>query len=413
VVLADRDEILRDRRFLLLAGARTTSVFGNGLGRIALAFGVLALPGATAGRLSLVLTAQALPQVAFVLLGGLLGDRFSRIRLMICADLLAGVAYVALATMVLTGRAPLAGLLIAAGLAGIGSALFQPASSGLLPEFVPAGLLQSANAWLRMGQNIALLAGLSASGVVVALAGAGWALALDGLSFTISAGLVSLMRLPVRIRTIAGSAGSYWSELRHGWREFVSRQWLWVVVAQFSFLLAAISATTGVLGPLLADRDYGGARSWAVLIALQAFGTVIGAGFARKIRVHRPIAVAVLATAPLALPMLTLGLGAPLWLSGVAMFCCGIAVDIFGVLWSTTMQREIPGEVLSRVSAYDIFGSIALAPLGLLVAGPLGIAIGLRPALVCCGCLALLATGAALLSPSVRTLRSPEAQLVS
>ncbi len=406
--LAERDEVLRDRRFLLLASARTISVFGNGLGRIALAFGVLALPGASPGRLSLVLTAQALPQLAFVLLGGLLGDRFSRNRLMICADLLAGLAYTALAVMVLSGHAPLVGLLIAAGLAGIGSALFQPASSGLLPEFVPGRLLQSANAWLRMGQNIAL-AGLSASGVVVALAGAGWALALDALSFGISAGLVLLMRLPERSRSTIGPASSYWSELQHGWREFVSRQWLWVVVAQFSLLLAAISATTGVLGPLLADRDYGGARSWAVLIALQAFGTVIGAGFARRVRVSRPTAVAVLATAPLALPMLSLGLGAPLWVSGAAMFCCGVCIDIFGVLWSTTMQREIPGEVLSRVSAYDIFGSIAFAPLGLLVAGPLGVAIGLRPALVCCGCLALLATGAALLSPSVRHLRVPEA----
>jgi MFS family permease len=94
--------VLRDRRFVRLAAARTTSTLGSGFGRVALAFGVLALPGATPGRLSLVLAAQALPQLLFVLAAGVIGDRFSRYRLMVGAELLAGAAWAALAVMVLT-----------------------------------------------------------------------------------------------------------------------------------------------------------------------------------------------------------------------------------------------------------------------------------------------------------------------
>ncbi|WP_344311235.1 hypothetical protein [Fodinicola feengrottensis] len=80
--------------------------------------------------------------------------------------------------------------------------------------------------------------------------------------------------------------------------------------------------------------------------------------------------------------------------------------DVFSVLWATTLQREIPGEVLSRVSAYDGFGSLALAPLGLLVAGPIAAAAGAEPTLVGCAALVLVGTAGALLSPQVRQLRS-------
>jgi len=91
------------------------------------------------------------------------------------------------------------------------------------------------------------------------------------------------------------------------------------------------------------------------------------------------------------------------------MIANGVAFDIFGVLWQTTLHRRIPDRVLSRVSAYDIFGSIAFAPLGTLVAGPIAGVVGVRSALVGCGALALLSTTGALLAPEVRGLTDTEA----
>lgn len=400
-----RTGVFTNRRFVLLATARTASVLGNGFGRIALAFGVLALPGASGDRLSLVLGAVSLPQVLLVLFGGVIGDRLPRYRLMVGADVVAGVGYGALAWMIGTGRAPLAGLLVAAAVAGSATAVFMPASGGVLPEIVEPAMLRSANGWLRIGQNTALVSGLFASGVVVAAVGPGWALAVDALSFWVSAWLIGLMRVPARARVRTGSS---WQELRRGWQEFRSRQWLWVVVLQFTFLLAAMSAVAGVLGPLLADRELGGARDWALLAAGQALGTVAGAGVATRLRPRHPIRIAVLATAMAAVPMLTLGAGLGVWWSLAAMTASGVALDIFGVLWQTTLHRLIPEEMLSRVSAYDIFGSIAFAPLGTLVAGPIAGAVGVRAALLGCGALALLSTAGALVSPDVRELTDTE-----
>ncbi|MFP8887048.1 MFS transporter [Streptomyces mangrovi] len=399
----DRSPLWRNRRFALLASARVISVLGNGFARVALAFAVLALPGASPGRLSLVLACQAVPQLLFILLGGVIADRMSRSRLMAMADVVGAVAYGGLAALVLAEHASLVLMCVLAVAAGTATALFSPAMDGAVPLVVPAGQLQQANGLLRVGTNISLLVGLALSGAAVAWLGAGWALALNALSFVVSAVLTWLLRIGERPRR----KSSGWMDLREGWREFSSRQWLWAVVGQYTLVVAALNAFVGVLGPLAAEDGRGGARAWSVIVAAQALGAVAGAGLAARVRVGRPILVAVLATLPMAVPMALLGAGAPVWLIVVAMFASGVSSDVFAVLWSTTIQQKVPEEVLSRVISYDWFGSLAFAPLGLLVAGPAAGAWGTGQMLFVCSALVVVATLAALLAPQVRTLRAP------
>ncbi|MQY37098.1 hypothetical protein SRB17_51020 [Streptomyces sp. RB17] len=392
----------RDRQFVLLVCARVISVLGNGFARVALAFAVLALPGGTAGRLSLVLACQAVPQSVFILAGGVIADRMSRSRLMVLADVLGAGAYAALASMVLSRHAPVAAMCLLAVVAGTATSLFAPAMDGLVPLVVAANRLQQANGLLRVGTNAALLLGLALSGMTVALVGAGWALALDAASFIVSAALTSRLGVDARPRRRA----SGWADLREGWHEFASRQWLWVVVAQYAVVVAALNANVGVLGPLTAEQHLGGARAWSVIVAAQALGTVVGAGLAARVRVNRPLLAAVVCTFPAAVPIALLSAEAPVWLIATAMFGAGIASDVFGVLWATTVQREVPEQVLSRVSSYDWFGSLAFAPLGLLMAGPVAAAVGTSRALAGCAALVVLATVAALLAPQVRSLHT-------
>jgi MFS family permease len=402
-VAVDRLPLWHNRRFCFLASARVISVLGNGFARVALAFAVLTLPGASPGRLSLVLACQAVPQLVFILVGGVIADRMSRSRLMATADVVGAVAYAGLAALVVSGRAPLVLMCVLAVTAGLATALFSPAMDGVVPLVVPADQLQQANGILRVGTNVSLLMGLALSGVAVSWLGAGWALALNSASFVVSAVLTSFLGLGEPRR--AKSSG--WTELREGWREFSSRQWLWVVVCQYMVVVAALNANAGVLGPLAAEDHLGGARAWSVIVAAQALGAVAGAGLAAKVRVDRPILVAVLATLPSAVPIVMLGTGAPVWGIAVAMFLSGMSSDVFAVLWSTTIQREVPEEALSRVSSYDWFGSLAFAPLGLLAAGPAAQTWGADRMLFVCGSLIAAATLAALLAPQVRTLRAP------
>lgn len=391
---------LRNMNFSCLFAARTLSVLGNGFGRVALAFSVLGSKGSTPFDLSVVLACQAVPQLVFVLLGGVTADRVRRSRLMVTSELLAAAAWAMLTYLGHLGSIHLIPMAIAAAVAGTASALFAPAMTGLVRELVEPEGLQKANAMIRVGQKVALLAGLSAAGVVVSALGPTAALLLNAASFLVSAVLISRVRVPERAPRNSRLA----TDLRQGLQEFFARQWLWVVVAQFAFVLAAVNATNGVLGPLVATQRLGGARAWSILATAQAVGTIGGAGLAAKIRPRRPILVAVLVTIVLGVPMLLLGTRTPLLIVAALMCLAGVATDIFSVLWSTTMQRHVPADTISRVSSIDLFGSLAFAPLGLLVAGPLAARFGTAPTLVGCAVLVFTSAACALLAPQVRKL---------
>jgi predicted MFS family arabinose efflux permease len=397
--------LLRDRRFTLLLTARTISVLGSAFAPVALAFGVLGLPGANATTLSVVLTAEALPMVAFLLISGVIADRFPRYRVMMVAEATNAVAYFALAAMMLTGWTPLVALACAAALSGVATAMLFPALTGIIPEVVPADRLQTGNALLGLGANSSRVLGAVLSGGTVVLFGGGWALAVSGLMFGTAGVLTAMLRLTKSGRA-AGQQGSVLADLRDGWREFRSRQWLWVVVAQFAVLVMGLQAGHGVLGPLIAKESLGGPAAWSAFLAGEALGTIVGVIVSIRLRPSRPILLGVLLCLPAAAPYLLLASGAALWLIVLGAFMLGVCFDVFGVLWQTTLQREIPAESLSRVSSYDALGSLMFGPIGLLLAGPVAAWVGTREALLWCGGLVLVSTLAALLSPGVRNLRA-------
>jgi hypothetical protein len=397
-------QLLRDRRFALLFAARTISMLGTSFAPVALAFGVLALPGSTPTTLSVVLAAEAIPTVVFMLVGGVVADRFPRYRVMMVAEILSATGFAGIGLMLLTGRAPLAGLVAAAAVAGTAVALMWPALTGIIPEVVPSERLQPANALLQLGANASRISGYALGGLTVVLVGGGWALIISAAMFALAAVLVAALRLgPVAVTR----GRSAFVDLRDGWREFVSRQWLWVIVLQFSFLVAALQASHGVLGPVVAKSSLGGAGAWTAFLVGEAAGTILGVFVAMRVRPRRPMLFAEMLMLPVALPALLLGVGAPLWTLVLGGAVMGVCLDVFLVIWQTTLQREIAPGMLSRVSAYDALGSFMLGPIGLLLAGPAASAFGARPALLVCAGVILVATLASLLSPSVRRMRGP------
>ncbi|MDI2126604.1 MFS transporter [Yinghuangia seranimata] len=399
-------DLFADRRFTALFLARTISVLGSGFGPVALAFGVLDLPDANATTLTVVLAAQAVPEVLLLLFGGVVADRFPRSRVMTGAELLSAAAFGALAAMFVTGYAPIPLVAAFAAITGIAIAMFFPALTGVVPEVVPEDRLQTANGVLRMGVNAAKVLGLAFAGGTVALVGPGWALAVNAGCFVASAVLLASLRLPAV--TVRGES-SMLDELREGWVEFRSRQWLWAIVLQFAFVIGALQAVLGVLGPVIAKADLGGATGWSVVLGGEAVGMFAGVFIAIRIRPRRPLLVATLMVFVPAVPLVLLGVHAPLVAIALGSVLLGAAFDVFGVLWETTMQREIPREALSRVSAYDALGSFMFGPLGLVLAAPLAEAIGPHRAVLACAAVVVVATAGALLSPDVRRLSAPGA----
>jgi hypothetical protein len=136
-----------------------------------------------------------------------------------------------------------------------------------------------------------------------------------------------------------------------------------------------------VLGPLVADRELGGAGAWALIVSGFGTGLVLGGLVVLRFDPQRPALAATLAVALYTLPLAFLALAAPALVTAVAGLLAGAGLMVANTLWETTQQRHVPPELLSRVSSYDWFGSLALVPVGMLMWGPIADAIGVEEAL--------------------------------
>lgn len=395
---------LAEREFRLLFFGRLVSFLGTAVAPVALAFAIIDDLDGSASQLGLVLTATWLPQIAFILVGGVVADRLPRHLVLVGSNALSGVAQLVAATVILTGTAELWHLFVTQLVRGIAQAFFLPASAGLVPQVVSESKLQQANALLRMPQTGSQIFGTALGGILVAAVGSGWALAFDGVTYLVSAVILLLMRAPGIVRVQKG----FVHELREGWSEFRSRQWIWAVVSAAAFANAIGQGCWAVLGPIVADREFGGAEAWGFVLASTAAGLFAGGIVALRWRPRRQLLVAQIAVTLSCVNIVALAAGLPVVALALAAFVMGFCIEIFGVNWDTALQQHVPREALSRVASYDMLGSFVAIPIGLSIVGPVSDAIGIQRTLWIGVALFLVAESAVLLSREVRTLERRE-----
>jgi len=300
-------------------------------------------------------------------------------------------------------------------------AIFYPASQALLPRLVPRDLLQEASAISRLVMNVGQMSGAALAGLLVAVAGAGWALVLCGI------GMVSTIPMLLAIRGSQPATGdeaqpgegaegkaqarSMLAELREGWSEFRSHTWLWVIVAQFCVVMMAWYGAFSVLGPVVAREHLGGPAAWGAITAADALGLIAGGLAALRFTPRRPMLFVVLTGGAIAISPLSLAMVLPLPAICLASFGLGVFVEMMMVQWTVTMARNIPSDKLARVSSYDVLGSVMAMPAGALIAGPLGAAIGAARAQYAAAAVIVVASALALIPRDIRTIRSDDAPL--
>jgi MFS family permease len=400
VSLRRRLGALEERPFRLLWLGQTTSSFGDGLVFVALAFAVFQVGGG-AGALGIVLAAFTLARAGFILVGGVWADRLPRRFVMLAADLVrAGVqAYTAVA--LLTGTMETWMFVVAGAVLGAAQAFFGPASTGLIAETVSRERLQQANALIALSQSGTAIFGPAVAGLLIAATEPAWAFALDAVTFLVSAAFLARLRVlhaerPPRRRFLA--------ELVEGCREAWSRGWL-----RAGFLLAGI-ANVGlgvffVLGPVIAERELGGAAAWGMILTGGAIGGVAGSALGLRLRPGRPIVASFAAWSLAVLPPFALLPPLPALAVAVAngLFVGGI---VYGnAVYEAVLQREIPPERLARVTSFDWMVSLVFMPLGQTLAGPLAEIVGTDAVLVGAAALIAVACAVGIATPSVRALR--------
>jgi MFS family permease len=392
---------LKEKNFCFFFVGQTASQVGTGMAPVAISFAVL--EHGSASDVGYVLAAGTVPLVLFLLIGGVLADRISRRIVMLGSDLMRGLAEGALGVWILSGRPPLWGFMLIAALVGTGQAFFSPAMTGLVPQIISDENLQQANALNGLSESSGSIVGPAIAGIIIATSSPGWAIMVDAASYLISVGTLALVHVEW---TTSETPESFTFLLRQGWSEFWARKWLWVMVVQSSLANMLVFAPYLVLGPLIAKESLGGARSWGLILASQGAGAVLGGIVMLGVKPRYPLRTATLATFVWIIPLITLAYRAPVIYITIGAFIAGFSLAIIGAQWDTTMQREIPPELLSRVSAYDWFGSLLFLPIGMILIGPLAHDIGTTASLVAAAALMAIILGAVLMVPSVTSLEA-------
>ena len=390
---------LQEPRFRLLWTAQSFSSIGDSMVLVAVPFAALQIGGSPTA-VGLVFAAGLVSRIALMLVGGVWADRLPRQHVMIAADLVRCVGQAAGAFVLLAGVAELWQLALIAAVHGAGAAFFTPAASGYVPEAVSPPRLQQANALIGVSRNVFAIVGPALAGLLVYAFGPGWVYAIDAGTFALSASF--LVRLPAG-RAAPAARKKFMADLAEGWREVTARSWVWASILYFAVWNFAIAAFF-VLGPVVSERELGGARDWGLILSGAAIGSVVGSLLALRIRPRRPLFTGYLLISVAALPTIFLVRPFPVLVIAAASVVAMVTLAFAVTLWQTTLQERIPREALSRVFSYDWVGSLVLMPLGFAVAGPLAMAIGIDATLWLAAGLLFASSIAVALVPGVRRI---------
>jgi MFS family permease len=392
---------LRQTAFRNLWIGQSLSSVGDSMVIIVIGLYVTDLTGGSAD-VGLVLAAYMAPMVVFLLVGGVLADRLPRRMVMLWCDAIRALLHAIVALLIAVGEAQVWQLVVAGLCFGTASAFFRPAYSGLVPQTVTEELIQPAQALTGASRQASIIVGPALAAALVVGAGAAWAYGLDAATFVVS--VVFLLGVHPRERGEPGRRSTVVRELREGWDAVRERAWVWATIAAFSVTMLCGLAPYFTLGAAIAEREYDHTGVFGLVQAVTGVGMVSGTLWAARWNPRFPMRLAMYGSLIWPVGLVAFATGAPLAPLLVVTLAGGVGLGLFTVWWETALAQRIPPHLLSRVSAYDYMGSLALLPIGYLASGLLGDALGVAPVLLAGGLTSLAALALALAPRETRTL---------
>jgi hypothetical protein len=387
------------RDFRLFFTARSVSMLGTAMVPVAMSLGVLQA-GYGASGVGFTLASSMVPMALLVLFGGVFADRFTPRRMMVGADVVRLVSQSITATLFLTGTPALWQLMAISAVNGTAAAMFQPGLASLVPQM--ARDVQRAVATQRTSESLMLLIGPSVAGLLVAFADVGLVFLIDALGFGVSALCLALLRLTAA--PPVARDGTMWANLKEGWQEFRSRTWMWGVIVIWAVMGIVVFGPVLPLGATLVNASYQ-ATGYGFVTSAFGAGTILGGLVAMRLTPRRPLAAGATAMLFFCLEPLSITLNLPLALMAACHLAAGTGYAFWGVMWMTSVQTQVAPEVLNRVHAYEVAGSVMAVPVGQALAGPVASLLGAREVLAASSIVAVAGCAVMLAVPAIRRLR--------
>ena len=394
-----------NRDFLKLWAGETVSLIGSQVTMLALPLTAVLLLGAGPFEMGLLTAAGYAPFLLIGLFAGVWVDRRRRRPILIAANVGRAALLAAIPLAAALGLLRIEQLYLVAFVVGVLTVFFDVAYTSYLPALVDREQLVEGNARLEVSRSVAQIAGPGTAGALVQLVGGALAVALDALSYLVSAACLWWIRAEEPPPAAERQDRGIWTDLVEGLQTIVGDPVLRAVaactatlnlfgyVAQSVFVLYLVRdlgvapALTGLVMMALGPGALVGALLAARMAARFGVGWTICAGPALSIVPAAMIALAA-GPPPVVLPILIL-----------ALFLQGMLGTIYNVTQVSLRQRRVPDRLQGRMNATMRFVVWGTIPIGALAGGAVGEAIGLRPVLAIgiVGC--ILATLLVTLSP--------------
>ena len=395
--------LVQHREPTLLLSGQAVSNLGDGVALVALTLLVLDTTH-SASMLAWFAAARMAPTVAFLLVGGAVVDRFSRRALLLVSD---GSRFVLTAglTAIIAAHALHYDELIVFALAfGLFDALFMPAYAALTPQIVPTELLPAMNSIRPLSSNLmGSMIGPALGGLLAAYS-TSWAIGIDAATFAVSAGFLLAMR-PVPAPERAPTT-SMLKDIREGVGYVRGTTWFWSCLLAVAVVNALVLVPQGVLVPFFLRHVLHAPKVEVGLVF--SLGGVAGALtslVAGNLKMpRRRIRTMFTVWGVGTLSGLVMGVATSFWEVALFPIVVSASIVVGNVFWETMVQEEVPAEMMGRASSVDWFVSLGLSPIGLVLAGALAGAIGVRAYYVVVTLVCLVPTVLILLSRRVNAI---------
>jgi len=370
--------------FALLWAGQTTSRLGDSLHHIALAWWVLEKTG-SATAMGTVLVLSQIPLLIFLLIGGIVVDRFPRIRIMFASDVLSGLVVTFIAVFSWLNLLQIWHIYIASLLFGFVEAFFFPAYQAIIPQITPRDMLTSANSLNGLSQRMTGIIGPAIGAALVAAGGTSLAFGLDALSFFISALFVfpllrgnlietqsveKVAETPGWSKSIKETIKQGFADLRQGFNAIITVPYIWITILIYGFVNAE-GSPRAVSMPFLIKNDL---RGDVALLGI--FGTVFSIGFVvgailmgQFKRLRKRGILSYITPLIQGCLLLLFGFKFPIPVLIGSMLIYGFTYSVFGLIWNNALQEMVPHEMLGRVYSIDALGSWVMLPIGFALAG--------------------------------------------
>ncbi len=414
---ADVPSLWRNGRFVRLWSGQTVSEFGSQVTQLALPLTAITVLNATPQQIGYINAALYAPVIVLVLVVGVLARAERCLPLMMVSNAARVVLLGTLGLLGLLGLLSIGQMVVIALLIGSAAVVFDVCYQTIVPEIVARAQLVDANSKLQSTYSAARASGPALGGLLIQWLSAPAALLVDALSFAVSVGsLLGLRRRPVReVRREASPGRRLVLDMVSGLRFMLGEPHLRALAVQaalWNFFIASIqavfvyyAATDLRLSPAeigLATGS-GAIGSFAVSLFARGLGERFGVG--------PTIVVAVLCAcfAPVMLPLASGAKPVVVLLLAMSFLLSGMGTTLSNIQAVSLRQALSGPDMLSRVNASHRFLAGGALPLGAVVGGSLGAALGARESLLLSS--ALLATASlSILATPVRRLRKAPAE---